>query len=246
MLRPDLAGTSFPRADFDVAPEAPSAAAAVDAIGDLGDAGTAGGDFGGVFAQVRSEVEDFLANGGGATTPSSLSVTAPTTDARAAASTDAGATPAQQQAFLSAVEPWAQEAGRRLDVAPRILAAQAALESGWGRHPLKGADGSDTHNLFGIKAGAGWQGDAVDAATTEYAAGTPVASIDRFRAYGDAAGSFHDLADLVSGQARYQGAMHAGTDARAYAQGLARGGYATDPAYADKLVRLASRLQGGD
>jgi len=43
---------------------------------------------------------------------------------------------------------------------------------------------------------------------------------------------------------RYKGALGVGSDARAFAQGLARGGYATDPAYAAKLERLATKLQG--
>jgi len=45
---------------------------------------------------------------------------------------------------------------------------------------------------------------------------------------------------------RYRGALNVGSDARAFAQGLARGGYATDPAYADKLARVAARLQSRD
>ena len=42
---------------------------------------------------------------------------------------------------------------------------------------------------------------------------------------------------------RYRAALNPGADAGAFAQGLARGGYATDPNYAAKLTQLATRLQ---
>jgi flagellar protein FlgJ len=252
MLRADLAAGAWPGTDFDLG-DTPVAGADLGATASGASEGAA--DFGGVFAQVRSEVDDFLQNGGGAPAwtgamgpalaPAGASTSSQVSQASAAGTSDAGTSPAQQQAFLASVQPWAEEAGRRLDVSPRILAAQAALESGWGKHPLRGADGADSHNLFGIKAGPAWRADSVESATTEYDGDVPTAQVERFRAYPDAAGSFRDLADLVSGSPRYQGALHAGDDARAYAQGLKRGGYATDPAYADKLVRLATKVQGG-
>ncbi len=154
------------------------------------------------------------------------------------------ASPAQQQAFVNDVLPLAREAASRLGVAPEVLTAQAALETGWGRAPIRRADGSSSHNFFGIKAGGTWSGEVTVAATTEVENGQAVARDASFRAYASPAQSFDDLASLLQGSSRYQAALGTGADARAYGQALQRGGYATDPAYADKLARVAARIQG--
>lgn len=155
------------------------------------------------------------------------------------------ATPAQQQAFVNEVLPLARQAAERLGVAPEVLTAQAALETGWGRSPIRRSDGSSSHNFFGIKAGGAWSGEVTVATTTEVEAGQAVARDASFRAYASPAQSFQDLASLIGGSQRYQAALGTGADARAYGQALQRGGYATDPAYADKLARVAARIQGG-
>ncbi len=209
-----------------------------------------GGGFGGVFGQVRGEVADFIQHGGGASfaTPA-LSPEGSIARARAeslanvALGGDGEADP-QQQAFLESIAPWAREAARKLGVAPELVSAHAALESGWGRHPLRTADGASSHNLFGIKASPGWDGAVSESATTEYVNGAALKTSARFRAYPDAASAFQDYAQMLLDNPRYRGALGVGGDARAFAQGLARGGYATDPSYADKLTRLAGKLQG--
>jgi flagellar protein FlgJ len=118
-----------------------------------------------------------------------------------------------------------------------FVLAQAAHESGWGQHEIRNADGSSSHNLFGIKAGAGWNGPTVDVLTTEYRGGEPVKLVQRFRAYASAADSFADYARLVGTSPRYAAVKAAGGDAQQFAQGLQKAGYATDPAYAAKLGR---------
>jgi peptidoglycan hydrolase FlgJ len=143
-----------------------------------------------------------------------------------------------QQEFLEAIMPWATEAAQKLGVAPEFVAAHAALESGWGQHPL-GA----SNNLFGIKAGGQWQGGVTSAATTEYAYGLPMKKVEKFRSYPDAASASRDYASVLMDNPRYRDALNTGSDARAFAQGVARGGYATDPSYADKLMKLATQLQ---
>lgn len=143
-----------------------------------------------------------------------------------------------QKEFLEAIMPWAAEAGQKLGVAPELVAAHAALESGWGQHPL-GA----SNNLFGIKAGGQWQGAVTAAATTEYAHGLPMKKVEKFRSYPDTASAFRDYANVLADNPRYRDALNTGSDARAFAQGVARGGYATDPSYADKLMKLATQLQ---
>jgi flagellar protein FlgJ len=150
----------------------------------------------------------------------------------------ASASTAQQVSFVQALQPLAETAGQQLGVAPDTLIAQAALETGWGQH-MPASSG----NLFGIKAGGDWQGASVSAATTEFNQGAPSASAAAFRAYGSAAASVQDYSSLLSGSARYAGALGTGGDVQAFAGALQRGGYATDPNYAEKLAATAQTLQ---
>ena len=221
----------------------------------------AGGAFGSVFRQVQSEVDTFISKGGPARSANAASPSTPASSLSLEggahlARTQAGAALAGiggaygvteqselQQQFLASIKPWAREAGEKLGVAPDIVAAHAALESGWGQRPLRQGDGNDSHNLFGLKAGAQWRGDVAAAMTTEYEGGAALKKTERFRSYPDQASAFRDYAQVLLDNPRYRAALGAGNDAGAFAQGLARGGYATDPAYADKLTRLATRLQ---
>jgi len=214
-----------------------------------------GSGFGGVFGEVQGEVADFIQNGGGWSTGASAGAGAALSaegQVWAARSSQAGAANAiigdadaspDQQAFLDSIAPWAKEAADKLGVAPELVSAHAALESGWGQRPLRNADGSSTYNLFGIKAGNAWQGGVADASTTEYMGGAAVKTSARFRAYPDQASAFRDYAQMLSDNPRFRGALGTGSDAHAFASGLAKGGYATDPAYAAKLSRLATKLQ---
>ena len=127
-----------------------------------------------------------------------------------------------------------------------FMLSQAALETGWGKKDILAADGAASNNLFGIKAGASWKGPVAEVMTTEYINGAPQKLMQRFRAYASHAESFADYAKLIKDNPRYQVVVAAGSDAKAFAQGLQRAGYATDPAYADKLTRVintAMRLQ---
>jgi flagellar protein FlgJ len=76
----------------------------------------------------------------------------------------------------------------------------------------------------------------VEAATTEYVAGKPVRTVERFRAYASPAEAFQDFAALLARGGRYAATLASGT-AEGYATQMQRAGYATDPAYADKLAR---------
>ena len=212
-------------------------------------AATGGGSgFGRAFADVQGEVAAFIQDGGGDPAPA-LSPEGSIWHARSAASVlaapdDEGSTSGEQQAFLDSIAPWAKEAADKLGVAPELVQAHAALESGWGQRPIRDAIGASSHNLFGIKAGASWNGAISETATTEYVGGAAVKTSARFRAYPDGASAFRDYARMLLENPRYRGALGAGNDAHAFAQGLAKGGYATDPAYAAKLARLAGKLQG--
>jgi len=136
--------------------------------------------------------------------------------------------------------PHAVEAGKALGIPPRFLLGQAALESGWGKRTIRGPDGQDSLNLFGIKAGAKWSGDVAAAATTEYVKGVPQAKREGFRAYSSYAESFRDYAALLKSNPRYQGVVGQDADAAGFAHAMQQAGYATDPMYASKLARVVN------
>ena len=146
--------------------------------------------------------------------------------------------PAHVQAFQNALTPHAEAASRATGIPANFMLGQAALESGWGKHVMKTADGSSSHNLFGIKASAGWKGKTVSAVTTEYVNGVPQKRVEKFRAYDSYADSFKDYANLLRSNPRYEKVLANSTDAQGFAQGLQRAGYATDPNYAAKLTNI--------
>jgi len=122
-----------------------------------------------------------------------------------------------------------------------FVLAQAAHESAWGQREIRNADGSASHNLFGIKAGSGWSGPVTEVTTTEWSGGAPQKVVQKFRAYGSYAEAFQDYARLIAQSPRYASVMQqvaAGSTPQGFAAGLQKAGYATDPAYADKLARV--------
>ncbi len=145
--------------------------------------------------------------------------------------------PASAREFVGRVWPHAVEASRSTGVPPQFLVAHSALESGWGKSEIKRADGSPSHNLFGIKAGKSWTGQTVEATTTEYVDGQPRQSVERFRAYGSYQEAFSDYASLLRNNSRYS-AVIGSQDGTEFARRMQQAGYATDPMYADKLSRI--------
>lgn len=145
------------------------------------------------------------------------------------------------QKFVDRMLGPAREAAKATGLPPAFILGQAALESGWGAREIKRADGSSAHNLFGIKAGAGWKGDTVDVTTTEYSGGEARKLVQRFRAYASYDEAFADYARLLRSGTRYSGALASGHDAGRFASAMQQAGYATDPAYADKLARTIRR-----
>ncbi|MTV36598.1 glucosaminidase domain-containing protein [Duganella radicis] len=208
------------------------------------------GAFNTTFQQVQADVAAYIARGDtGARSdaqPSSqaMSLQAMALRNRAGADDGTGIDSAMQQQFLASIKPWAEETAGKLGVSPELVAAHAALESGWGRQPLKNGS-ANANNLFGVKAGSNWQGEVALASTTEYEHGAMLRKTERFRSYPDTASAFRDYASLLSSNPRYAAALNTGSDARAFASGLAKAGYATDPHYADKLSKVAAQLQRG-
>lgn len=151
--------------------------------------------------------------------------------------------PAHVRAFQDKLTSHAEEASRASGIPAKFMLGQAALESGWGRREIKGRDGSNSHNLFGIKAGPDWKGRVVETATTEYVNGKPQVRVEKFRAYDNYADSFKDYARLITKNPRYEKALAAAssTDAAGFARNLQNAGYATDPNYATKLASIIKR-----
>jgi len=156
-----------------------------------------------------------------------------------AATTESGRVQAPHvRAFQEKLHEHAHAAEQSTGVPAKFMLGQAALETGWGKRMIKNADGSSSNNLFGIKAGPGWKGKVALATTTEYVNGKPQTRVEKFRAYDTPADSFRDYARLIANNPRYEKVIASGGDAAAFATGLQRAGYATDPNYASKLTRL--------
>jgi peptidoglycan hydrolase FlgJ len=155
---------------------------------------------------------------------------------------DAG-TPSSPAEFVQRMLPHARAVADKLGVSARAVLAQAALESGWGTRTPARPDGSPSHNLFGIKAGASWRGDSVSVPTLEYEDGVARRVQERFRAYASPGASFEDYAALVAGDPRYAEALARGDDVASFGQALQAAGYATDPDYGRKLATLADGEQ---
>ncbi|MBU1427073.1 MAG: flagellar assembly peptidoglycan hydrolase FlgJ [Gammaproteobacteria bacterium] len=147
-----------------------------------------------------------------------------------------------QQTFVDKMRPHAELASLATGIPAHLIMGQAALESGWGRREIKMADGRDSHNLFGIKAGKDWNGKVAAVTTTEYHNGVASKQVARFRAYDSYSESFQDYARLLKENSRYAEVVGQG-DAKGFAQALQQAGYATDPHYADKLAGVIGGIR---
>ncbi len=157
------------------------------------------------------------------------------------------------QDFVHSLYPIAQKVADELGVDPRVLLAQSALETGWGRQLASRADGRSTHNLFGIKADARWDGERATVSTLEYRDGVARLEKASFRAYGSYEESFRDYVKFLQENPRYSAALDVAHSPEAFARRLQEAGYATDPVYASKITGVMNspimqsslaRLQG--
>jgi flagellar protein FlgJ len=148
---------------------------------------------------------------------------------------------AHVEQFVSRMLPAAQKASQASGLPVQLIMAQAALESGWGRREIPMADGSASFNLFGIKADKSWKGPVAETTTTEYVNGIPQKTRASFRAYGSYEEAFSDHARFLTTNPRYTQVLAAPDPADA-AHGLQRAGYATDPQYGGKLVRIMQQM----
>jgi len=167
---------------------------------------------------------------------------APSSAAGAAEATASG----KQGDFVRVHGEAAKAAEAETGIPAAFMVAQAAHESGWGRREIRNADGSSSHNVFGIKASPGWKGAVAEVMTTEYIGGQARKVVAKFRSYESYDAAFADYARMMKESPRYSQVVANADSAQGFAQGLQRAGYATDPAYAAKLTRVINttlRLQ---
>jgi len=142
------------------------------------------------------------------------------------------------EAFVSMLQPHAEKAAAALNTNADVLLAQAALETGWGKHVIHTSRGENSFNLFNIKAGGSWSGPTVNVTTLEYQNGLPQQQRAEFRRYNSYEESFADYINLLKNNPRYESVLQAGQDTAQYANALQQAGYATDPRYASKIKTI--------
>lgn len=168
--------------------------------------------------------------------------TAPTASAPAVS----GPAPKGRDDFVEHHSAAAERVAQASGIPASFMLGQAGHETGWGKSEIKNADGSNSFNLFGIKATKGWSGKVAEITTTEYINGAPRKVTAKFRAYDSYEDSFRDYARLINNSPRYEQARTQTGSATAYATELQKAGYATDPEYARKLsgaINSALRAQ---
>lgn len=156
------------------------------------------------------------------------------------------------QEFVQKLWPLAENAAQKLGVSAEMILSQAALETGWGKHVVSDRNNS-SYNLFNIKAGQSWSGERVEKVSMEFIADhkQQLKSIQQksdFRSYASYAQSFDDYVDLVKNNSRYSTFINNSPEEmnkpeqslhdKLYIRGLHKAGYATDPDYSDKVLRV--------
>lgn len=146
---------------------------------------------------------------------------------------------AWQRDFILAIAPGARQSQRATGVPSSVTLAQAILESDWGRSKLT----REANNLFGIKAfREGGTAGVYQINTWEVYGGQNVTVFAAFKAYRSLADSIADHGRWFHDNSRYHGALRVKDDPRAFAYAINAAGYATDPAYAPKLIQLMDRF----
>lgn len=140
--------------------------------------------------------------------------------------------------FVQQLYPQAIVAAKELNIDPKALLAQAALETGWGKYVIHQQNGDSSNNLFGIKADKRWEGEKAVVDTLEYVNNIPEKQKASFRSYADLGDSLHDYISFVKSNPRYENAVKQTESPQQYFTELQQAGYATDPAYAEKVMSV--------
>ncbi|KTD98910.1 MULTISPECIES: flagellar assembly peptidoglycan hydrolase FlgJ [unclassified Pseudoalteromonas] len=145
--------------------------------------------------------------------------------------------------FVTTVWEHAKTAAQKIGLNPAVMVAQAALETGWGKHIINKSDGNSSNNLFNIKSDKSWDGEKASKVTLEFEEGTPVKKQASFRAYDSIKESVNDFVDFLTQNPRYQEALQNTAKPSDFLDSLQRAGYATDPNYADKIKKVLNSAQ---
>lgn len=129
--------------------------------------------------------------------------------------------------FIQQYAPYAQRVSRLTGIDPRIVLAQAALETGYGKS-------APNFNIFGVKGKGSTQ------QTKEFIDGRMVSMPQEFRSYEGPEQSFADYAKLMQGE-RYAG-VRGGQTLEDQIAALQQSGYATDPEYGSKIRQIAQGI----
>ncbi|MDK1285589.1 flagellar assembly peptidoglycan hydrolase FlgJ [Pseudoalteromonas umbrosa] len=140
--------------------------------------------------------------------------------------------------FINTLWGYAKSAAEKIGLNPAVMVAQAALETGWGKHVISKPDGNSSFNLFNIKADSRWTGDSASKMTLEFEQGLPVKKQANFRAYESLKDSFSDYVNFLQSNPRYEDALKKVAKPSDYLDALQQAGYATDPNYANKIKNV--------
>lgn len=140
--------------------------------------------------------------------------------------------------FVKSLWNHAKTAAELLGVSPKLLLAQAALETNWGKNIISHTGQDSSYNLFNIKADPSWKNDQVSTLAIEQQDGLFVKQKSSFRKYESFADSFHDYVHFIKSNPRYSKALENVSDPEAYIQSLQKAHFATDKEYADKIMNI--------
>lgn len=149
-----------------------------------------------------------------------------------------------QSNFLNNIRQGSFTTFHKYKILPSITAAQAILESNWGKSQLA----KECRNLFGIKADDSWEGKKKAFQTKEYDKnGNAITVMAYFRKYNSYEESLNDHGKFFHINKRYVNIIGI-VDYKEQAKSIQKAGYATDPHYANKLVQLIKQnnLQNWD
>lgn len=147
------------------------------------------------------------------------------------------------QDFVTRLWPLAVRYAPTIGLDPKVMLAQAALETGWGRSVISDASGASSHNLFNIKADDRWNGKRASVSSLEFENGIAVQKRAAFRSYSDFEGSFSDYVNFLQQSPRYQDALTNTHDGTRFTRALQDAGYATDPEYSNKINIIMNRAE---
>lgn len=148
------------------------------------------------------------------------------------------------QAFIQEIGPRIARIAEQRGLPGVAMAAQAALETGWGSKIIQTVSGTLSHNLFGMKSNNTSE-ESIDIHSKEFVLGNWIDKISSFKAYPDWDSSIRDYVDTLRDSSRYAEVL-ATADPSRYVEALQDAGYATDPKYAAKLKDVIQRISGMD